>query len=174
MSAAIRMGRVRGFTLLELIVVISIISVMGIALTERLVKYAEVAEKTSMEYTANTINTALLFEFAEHIIRGRRGDISAMVDANPVMFLAQPPSNYLGEFSDPPANEAQRGNWYYDTAAHELVYLVKRGDNFQADGAGLKRVRYRVTILYDRDAVGRPITGIVGVVIKPVEPYRWF
>ena len=73
-----------GFTLLELIVVISIIGILGTVLAERLLRYAELAEKTSMEYTANVINSALLFEFAGRVIGGKRDEIPDLLSTNPM------------------------------------------------------------------------------------------
>jgi len=164
---------VHGFTLLELIVVISIIGVLGVMLSERLQRYAEFAEKTSMEYTANIINSGLLFEFAHRLTQGGRGSIADLVNINPVQWLAQKPTNYLGEFRDPPAGEEYAGNWYYDAARNELVYLIKRGDNFQAGADGKKHVRYRVKLLYDEAEQGAP-KSLVGAILTPVERYKWF
>lgn len=173
MQTRIRARTTLGFTLLELVVVISIIGIFAVLLTERLQRYAEFAEKTSMEYTANIINSALLFEFATLVIRGRRDEIPDLLTTNPIKWLAQKPGNYLGEFRDPSLNEDQRGNWYYDAANHELVYLVRRGDEFQPDSAGKKRVRYRIKFLYDEIEAGAgKIT--VGAVMAPVETYKWF
>ena len=162
-----------GFTLLELIVVISIIGILGTVLAERLLRYAELAEKTSMEYTANVINSALLFEFAGRVIGGKRDEIPDLLSTNPMKWLAQKPGNYLGELRDPPLNEDRLGNWYYDPTGHELVYLVRRGDNFQADREGKKRVRYQVKMLYDEAQPGAGKSW-VGAVLAPVEPYKWF
>ena len=126
MQTRVRACTTLGFTLLELVVVISILGIFAVLVIDRLHRYAEFAEKTSMEYTANIINSALLFEFATRVIRGKRGEIPQLAQVNPVKWLAQEPSNYLGEFRDPPLNEDQRGNWYYDAANSELVYLVRR------------------------------------------------
>jgi prepilin-type N-terminal cleavage/methylation domain-containing protein len=160
----------RGFTLLELVLVIAIVGILGSVLLTKLGTTAEFAEKTSMEYTADTRNEALLFEFAHHIIDGSRRDIPALAVANPMSWLARKPANYLGELRDTPGKPEELGNWYYDLQSHELVYLVKRGDNFQTDSAGLKRVRYRVALEYDPALPKSP----VGMVLVPVEPYKWF
>jgi general secretion pathway protein G len=84
--------------------------------------------------------------------------------------LAQKPANYLGEFADAPSGGDPTGNWYYDTKNHFLVYLVRRADDFEPDSTGAKRVRYRVKVLYDNEDP----RGMVGLILTPVEPYKWF
>jgi len=160
----------RGFTLFEFVIVISIIATLAAVLVGRLESTAAIAEKTAMETTVNQINTALLFEFADDVIHNTRGKIPAMVGRNPVDMLAQPPSNYVGEFSKAPEQPNPAGGWYFDTTDRSLVYTVRRGDEFQPDSAGIKRVRYRIKLLYD-NAEPR---GTVGVILSPVESYKWF
>jgi prepilin-type N-terminal cleavage/methylation domain-containing protein len=160
----------RGFSLLELVVVISIIAIFAAVLLGRLKNTAAIAEKTTMEATVNQINTALLFEFAADVIHNTRDKIPALASKNPVDWLAQPPSNYLGEFAATPKQPEPGGNWYFDTTDHFLVYTVQRGEEFQPDSTGLKRVRYRVKLLYD-DTEPKVM---VGVILSPVEPYKWF
>jgi prepilin-type N-terminal cleavage/methylation domain-containing protein len=165
-----RFHRTRGFTLFEFVVVICIIAIVAAALLGRLQNTAEIAEKVAMDNIVNQINTALLLEFANNVIRNTRGKIPGMAQKNPMDWFAQSPSNYLGEFPGTPEGLNPQGNWYYDTAEHFLVYTVRRGEDFQPDSAGVKRVRYRVKILYDRE---EPKV-LVGVILSPVEPYKWF
>jgi general secretion pathway protein G len=169
---AMRKGRskARGFTLLELAVVVSIVGILAATLITRLDKTAEFAEKTAMEYTANVLNEALLLEFAHRVMDNSRNQIPAMIVTNPMDWLARKPTNYLGEFRVPIIDSDRTGNWYYDVYAHELIYLVRRGDYFTPDSAGLKRVRYMVEILYDQT----DHRTMVGVSLTPVEPYKWF
>jgi prepilin-type N-terminal cleavage/methylation domain-containing protein len=160
----------RGFTLFEFVLVISIIAILAKVLVGRIDSTAAIAEKTAMEATVNQINTALLFEFADNVIHNTRGKISGMAGRNPVDWLAQPPSNYVGEFSTAPQPSEVAGSWYFDTTDHVMVYMVRRGDDFQPDSAGIKRVRYRIKLLYDNSEP----PGTVGVILSPVEPYKWF
>jgi general secretion pathway protein G len=164
------MHKADGFTLFELVLVIAIVGILGSFLLTRLDRAAEFAEMTSMETTASTLNEALLLEFAHHVMAGDREEIPKLLAANPMLLLAQKPANYLGEFHDPPASSGQTGNWYYDAGTHELVYLVRRGDYFVPDTAGEKRVRYRVSLLYDESQTRT----LIGVVLRPLEAYKWF
>ena len=158
-----------GFTLFEFVIVITIIATLGSVLMTRLQNTAELAEKVSMETTANELRTAMLLEFASNVIHGTSAKNVGLAQANPMNWLLQKPSNYLGEFRDPPGNAEQTGNWYYDTGDHLLVYLVRHGSEFQPDSAGLKRVRYRVKLVYDETEP----KAIVGLLLAPVESYKW-
>jgi prepilin-type N-terminal cleavage/methylation domain-containing protein len=159
-----------GFTLFELVVVLCILAILAEVLLQRISGTAAIAEKVAMENTVNQINTALLFEFANNVIRNTREKIPAMTEKNPMEWLAQYPSNYVGGFAVSPSTADTQGYWFYDTTEHLLVYTVRRGDDFQPDSEGLKRVRYKVKILYDSEES----KGMVGVVLSPVEPYKWF
>jgi general secretion pathway protein G len=159
-----------GFTLFEFVIVISIIAIVAAVLVGKLENTAEQAEKISMQYTVDQISTALLFEFANKMVRNKSGDIPGMMQVNPVDWLVQKPGNYLGELASAPTGDEPLGNWYYDTKDHFLVYLVRRSDNFTPDSTGLKRVRYRVKLLYDDEEP----KGMVGMILSPVEPFKWF
>jgi general secretion pathway protein G len=159
-----------GFTLFEFVIVITIIAILAGVLAGRLEDNAEQAEKISMQYTVDQISTALLFEFANKMVRNKSGDIPGMMLVNPVNWLVQKPSNYLGELASAPTGDDKLGNWYYDSKEHLLVYLVRRGDNFTPDSTGLKRVRYGVKLLYDDEEP----KGMVGMILSPLEPFKWF
>ncbi len=171
-------GRARGFTLIEFLVVIIIISTLGAVLLDRMWFYQEAAEKAAMEQLAGTLRSALHFQIADKLVKGQTRELSRLAEDNPMDWLAEQPSNYVGERFAPGADEVAKGNWYYDLKDRQLVYVVARGGHFMPDQAGRKEVRYAVRVVYAR----APQAGqenadkqeINGVILAVAEPYRWF
>jgi len=161
----------RGFTLLELAIVIGIVSVLAAFFLDRALDSLEAAERMAMETQARAIGSALQLKMAAMITGGQGRDIAKLARGNPVDLLLTKPANYLGERKGAPPEERDAGNWYYDLDSGELVYLVRRGDRFAADSTGRKEVRYRVQVVHDASVPTR--NEVVGVVLQPVQPYRW-
>jgi type II secretory pathway pseudopilin PulG len=163
-----------GFTLFELILVIVLVALFAGGFQRRFVDYQEIAEKTAMEQTAGTIQSALNIQMAAMISRGRVADIPKLAAINPFKLLNERQKNYAGEYYD--AREVVPGNWYYDLKNKEAVYLVSRGAHFKSDRQGEKRVRFKVTVVYNDPLPGEtsPIQKeLGGIVFKEVDPYVW-
>jgi len=72
----------KGFTLIELIVAITIIVfLMGMLLT-RIWFYQEQAEKAAMEQVAGALQTALVIQYAHLLTRGREAEVKNLVSEN--------------------------------------------------------------------------------------------
>jgi prepilin-type N-terminal cleavage/methylation domain-containing protein len=172
-------ARSRGFTLLELVVVISIIGILGIVAVDRLMYVREQAEKTVMEQTASILRSAMRLQMADLISRQEAAKIATLAGQNPMNWLAEKPSNYLGEFRGPPP-AAPRGSWYFDLNDDTLVYLVEHGDHFIADPQGRKRVRYRAVAVTaepgpaKEGAASAVMQQVEGIRLALMEPYTWF
>ena len=168
----------RGFTLIELIIVITIVSILATVLLNRLVDYQERAEKVAMEQTAGVIRSALHLQLADLIARNRAGDIPKLLNENPITWLAEKPSNYQGEYFDPTPSQIAPGNWYYDLKARQLVYLVDRGRHFLPDAAGRKAVSYELILVYNPErqqaADTPPGKEVGGVLLQLARPYEWY
>lgn len=167
--------RCEGFTLLELIVVIVIVSFLATALLDRMRYYQEQAEKAAMVQTVGIVRSALHLKLAELISRGRMQEIAKLVQANPMDWLAQLPENYLGEYYAPEQGEVPPGSWYFDRKDHTLVYWVDRGEHFKPGPDGRKHVRYRLKLVYgeplEKGGAEREVNGLI---LAPTEPYHWF
>jgi general secretion pathway protein G len=115
-----------GFTLVELLVVITVVAVLfGVAL-DRLLRYQELAERTAVELNLAAINVALTSKFAALIASGRGDSIAGEAGANPVKLLVRPPENYLGELYAPAPHSLPPRSWHYDRQSGDLVYVPGR------------------------------------------------
>lgn len=166
---------VRGFTLLELIVVICLVAILGATALDRLFWYQGQAEKASMDYTATMIKSGLWLSAADLMMANRNADIPALATHNPINLLAQKPENYLGELNSNDIRSLASGNWFYDSAKHQVVYIVKYRQNFTPDIAGDYTVKYGMQVLYGEMelASGNKVSYITGVTLVPLNKYSW-
>lgn len=170
-------NRSRGFSLLELVVVVAIIAVlMAIAVSKYLALAVE-AERVMMESVLSTLRVAVNMKMAEYIVEGRINDVRLLENSNPMSRLSQTPNNYAGELEGTEAAGVQGGTWYFDRAEHTLVYRAHNVNYFQTALEGPARARFRVRLLFeDRDGdrvFKAPTDKLEGVVVAPLEPYRW-
>lgn len=163
-----------GFTLLELVVVVCVVGLLAVVAIDRLLYVREQAEKAVMEQNIAMLKAALRLQVADRVARQDTAGIAALAGKNPVDWLEDPPANYRGEFPGEGAPDC-RGCWYFDTTARALVYLVDRGEYFQGDGRGRKRVRLRVEGASPQgNGAKADETAIPSVKLVVLDPYRWF
>ena len=166
----------RGFTLFELVVVVSIIGVLALVLLDRLNDYQEAAEKTAMEQTLGVLRSAMHMQVAERLLHGGPGAVATLAGSNPMDWLAQPPQNYLGVRFAPKPGEVPGGHWYFDLQDHRLVYEVRMGNHFVPDALGRKQVRFELRPITKRTKEQGLASDkqIEGLVLIEAMPYRWF
>lgn len=161
----------RAFTLVELMVVISIVSVLAAVGFDRLLFYTERAEKAAMDATLAATKMGLQIRLAELIMTNRQMAAGQLERENPMRWLAEPPANYLGEYSAPP----KPGNWYFATAARQLIYVLNNTKYLQLNQSGGNELRFQVRLQYDEiDMAGGKVRSLTGVGLLPVRSYRWF
>jgi len=165
----------KGFTLVELVVVISIMAVMATAALDRLFWYQGQAEKTAMEYTATMIKSGLWMKAASLMMSEHTSGIPTLTEQNPIDLLAQKPENYLGEMRNVKIEMLESGNWLYDASTHQIVYIVKHRRYFKPEVTEDYRVRYGMKVLYgEMDiASGNKVLYIAGVTLVPLSKYTW-
>jgi prepilin-type N-terminal cleavage/methylation domain-containing protein len=171
-EAAVRAER--GFSLLELLIVIVIISILLVLAVERLLALRFEAERAMVQSVIGALKSALYMDFAAAAAAGR----TARVDGgNPMLRLTEKPEAYAGEFygADPALFEP--GTWYYDKRDQALVYVVRFPEQFVTPLAGPPRLRLAVEPDYDdldRNARYDPGRDPVrGLKLVPLEPYHW-
>jgi prepilin-type N-terminal cleavage/methylation domain-containing protein len=167
----------RGFTLLELIVVITIIVLLMGLLIDRALYYTEQAEKTAMEGVAGTIQSALTMQYGQILTRGQTSDVAALALDNPMNWLQKRPRNYSGEFYDPTPLAVASGNWMFDLKSRDLIYVLHNANYFKAGRDGKKWIRFHVAVKYERSrlpSLQNARRELTGLLFEPVEPYSWF
>jgi prepilin-type N-terminal cleavage/methylation domain-containing protein len=167
----------KGFTLLELIIVITVIVVLMGLFLNRAMFYMEQAEKTAMEQVAGTIQSALTLQYGQILVRGNPSDVAALVQDNPMNWLQKRPRNYVGEFYNPTPLAVDSGNWMFDLKSRDLVYVVRIANNFKPGKDGKKWIRFHVAVNYEASrlpSLQNAPPELTGIVFEPVEPYSWF
>lgn len=143
-----------GFTLLELVVVIIIISVLLATAATRLLPYLDEAERVSVLSIESQLRNTLLMEAAQRIVRGQSASIGELEQANPMALLLQAPDNYIGERRADRDSLPER-RWYFDPGKKRLVY--RRGEPYTlaAGGPPLRDPEFEVRVIFsDRNADG--------------------
>lgn len=172
---AVRIRTSRGFTLLELIVVISVVAITATAALGRLFWYQSQAEKVTMQYNATMIKNGLWMGAASLMMAGRTPDIPALAEHNPMNLLAQKPANYLGEIDGRKTEALEGGNWFYDDSKHQVVYVVGHRRYFMPEVPDDFTIRYGMKVLYGEMelAPGSKVTYIAGITLVPLSKYTW-
>jgi len=137
--------RPRGFALFELALVAIVFSLVAGVLLKRLVPYVGESEHVAAKQLISSLRTALAVRSARAIGQGGQGALLVVAQENPMVWLAERPKNYLGEYYSPNESELPRGNWYFDKGNKSLVYLSASSKSFSAETP--KFLRFKVELL---------------------------
>lgn len=167
----------RGFSLLELVIVIVIISVLLSMAISRLIRLQVDAERVAMETVVGTLRSAIGIKVAEQIVKQDIAGLPRLVGSNPMDRLAEVPRNYLGEQDGVDPATLEDGNWYFDIRSRALVYLVRNKGFFTGGLRNPARTRFAIRLVYtDRNGNGvfdSGVDAIEGLRLAALEPYSW-
>ena len=164
------MHRRRGFSLLELVVSLTLAAVLVGVFLDRALFYREQAEKSAMEQVAQDLRASVNLRVAELVLENRFQDLPALAAQNPMELLERKPQNYLGVLDRPGMQEVVTAGWYFDNTSKELVYYVDSGRYFAPDDRGRMRVAWRVKLVQGVGGAAAPQWAH----LELVQPYRWF
>lgn len=169
--AGIRLAQ-RGFSLLELALVILVLSVLSVVLAKSLFIYREQAEKAAMLGVEAAVQTALVLQYGHLLANNAEADIPALAIQNPMQWMSVQPANYAGEFYDPSPAAIEPGSWVFDLKTRELIYFPARSSYLEPDPAGLTWIRFHVELQTSNDQYASS-EAPPGVRFKPIKPYQW-
>jgi general secretion pathway protein G len=159
----------RGFSLLELVVSLTIVAALVGVFLDRVMYYRERAEKAAMEQVAQDLRSSVNLRVAELALNNRFQELARLPDENPLDLLPQKPANYLGVLERTGVQDVVTGNWYFDKISKEVVYFIDLGENFVSDEKGRKRSAWHI-VLVPGGPQGQPQWAR----FELVRPYRWF
>lgn len=172
-----RNSRVQGFTFLELILVMCLIAILAIVALDNYRSVLAQAERVTIEQNINMLQNSASTLVAEAIVTGEAEALASYHKANPMHFLLKPPSNYLGEFSQPNLSDMSSGNWYFDTASECLVYVLKYPNKVEIQVPDPKRLIFQLKLSYkdkNQDGIYQQTQDrLNGLVLEPLIPYDW-
>jgi general secretion pathway protein G len=128
-----RRRRTCGFSLFELAVAAAVLALVAGILLQRLVYYQDEAERTGVQLQLANMRTALHYKALQAALHGSPESMAALSGANPVAWLERAPVNYRGEIDDGRVSELIPGNWYFDRARRNLVYVFSSKKSFPVD-----------------------------------------
>jgi prepilin-type N-terminal cleavage/methylation domain-containing protein len=167
----------RGFSLLEILIVVVIVSVLFVVAIDRLLRARYEAERAMVESVIGALKSALYIDFAAAAARKQLAAMDAAGGSNPMLRLAEKPVAYAGEFYGPGPGTFEPGTWYFDSRERALVYVVRFPERFVTSLGGPPRVRLKVEPDYeDTDRNGRFDPGrdaVRGLKLVPMEPFHW-
>src|SRR6266849_834579 len=137
-----------GFSLLELVVVVIIISIFFVAIASRLWALQVDAERAAMEQTIGILDSAIGIKVATNIATSDIAGLRTLDRSNPMNQLAKLPKNYVGEVDEASA-DIEDGNWYFDTRSRYLIYLVRNKNYFISKLKAPARARFVLQLVYD-------------------------
>jgi prepilin-type N-terminal cleavage/methylation domain-containing protein len=167
--------RQRGFSMLELLVVIIIISLLLAVAIDRLLKVQVVAERAAMETIIGHLQSAISLTIGEHVAQDRIPELQRFIDSNPMALLADTPVNYLGSFPARPT-KVETASWWFDEGAQTLVYQTGNPEYFVVENGEKGHAKFKIRPVYDDiNTNGRFDRGdkLVGLKLTPLYPYRW-
>lgn len=168
--------KLKGFTLLELVLVIVIISILGLFAIDRMFALRIAAEQAAVKQLVGTIKSALGLEVAKLALAGKMSAVAKLNNTNPLLLLSQTPNNYIGE-KDDDNHIITPGIWYFNKKHKALIYNVTYTENFKTSLKGVPRIRHRIKLVYnDRNKNKRfdvRYDSIAGLDLFPVEKFSW-
>lgn len=170
------MSKQKGFSLFELIVVLTIIGVLIAVAASKFPVWQAQAEQASMQSVTGSLRSALGIKVASLFAQRDIAGVRALTGSNPMEQLSDVPTNYAGVYSGSAAASVAGGKWYYDSTAHQLVYRVRTNELLGAPGVA-GEIRFAVQPVFeDRNRNGvydAAIDGLDGVRLVEVQSFAW-
>lgn len=177
-AAAMRTARCSaGYSYMEMIVALTVISLLVAIAIDRLMPLQVDAERTALESTVGALRSALGIKVAEYLSSGNARELPSIAGSNPMELLAEQPKNYVGARSGVALGEVDGGRWYFDTDSRLLVYRVLNDQTFVGDLTPYANIKFKVELVF-ADMNGNQtfdpgVDGVSGARLAAQTLYHW-
>jgi prepilin-type N-terminal cleavage/methylation domain-containing protein len=142
----------RGFSLLELVVVIALIGTLLVVALWKMTGYVREAERVAVLTLEGEMRNMLVMEMAKRILNPDGPKVLALEHSNPMDLMLEAPFNYLGQLDHAAARNVPGRHWYFDARGKQLVY---RPGGTLTDTGTDPDIHYSIQIAYsDLDGDG--------------------
>jgi hypothetical protein len=159
-----------------MVVVICSIAILYMVAEQRINDLPAAAERANFQAVLEQVKTGVTLGMISRMARGGTGSVREFAGANPMQFMLDGPSNYLGEMETVTDTVRRRNAWYFESGTGELVYVVGGNsiNEVWVTIAGVPvnygQIRFRIDSVYD-DGAGGIVHG--NDLVTPPESERW-
>jgi prepilin-type N-terminal cleavage/methylation domain-containing protein len=171
--SSVDLSRQRGFSLFEIVLVVLLIGVFMSIAIDRMLQLQFVAERASVQQLLGTLESVVNLQAADLVVHKGLSSMRTLENCNPMLYLQEPPQNYLGLKDDRDAGQLKKGTWYFDPNENILVYIVENTGYFETNLSGTPRIRFQVSLIYRGNIDTGRADEIRGVTIKSLDDYHW-
>ena len=153
--------------------VVCLVATFGAVLLDRVLRYQELAEKVAMEATLGSLRSALTLQASARILRGRMEAVAELADENPMDWLADRPSGYVGVRRPGFGSPVTGGSWYFDPGAKELAYRPQRTRYLTPGPDGSDELRFKVVVRIGASPGNAPAAEISELGVRALPGAQW-
>lgn len=170
-----------GASRLQTLAMVILVTVLAVVLMQRLERLQVATERLLVRQTLGAIAQAVNREAITRMALGREQDLAGLEGSNPMLLtghLASPSDRYAGEIERLDAQALAPGNWYFERASGELLYVPQRRGRIERPDGGRGPLRFTLRLAWhDADGNGHFDPGsadrVTGLRLATLTPYRW-
>tara|TARA_R110002050_G_scaffold4499_2_gene21836 strand:- start:182 stop:721 length:540 start_codon:yes stop_codon:yes gene_type:complete len=161
----------RGFSLLELVVTLLIISILMAVAYAKLEQLAEKVERVSFEGSRNNIQAQVTLKVAYWFAEQQQRTTEQLVKGNPIDLIQHIPVNYAGELTYSELWAAPGEHWYFISDKQWLVYKVKRNIHLQNEFEQHDVLPFQLEVMFQNQHQDKGL--VVSAKLQPLYKFDW-